>query len=129
MTTKTKTRPYELDGYVATASEPKPYSGRSSRHLVFVDGAPDPDMPMPPYGRKGDDAANDKARRAYNRREVEIMRAAAAEALDVDPSALKFSRKAGCSCPCSPGFRLDVYVPGRSYSWATWVQVTKAEDQ
>jgi len=83
----------------------------------------EPEMEMPPFGRKGENADNDKAWRDYNREELRLMREelelalkeAKAEAAVRDEGVwapviealemkLRFSRKAGCSCPCSPGF-------------------------
>jgi hypothetical protein len=80
-------------------------------------------MEQPEYSVKGEDKAIDAAWRKYNREEVRLMtaelEAAKTEVLDrpVDgPDAvwgavlealeqkLRFSQKAGCSCPCSPGF-------------------------
>lgn len=58
----------------------------------------------PPFSMKGEDPANDKAWRAYNKREVAVMRDILA-LLGVDTTEWSFSRKAGCGCGCSPGFR------------------------
>jgi len=66
----------------------------------------------PLYTHRGDDPENDKAWKSYNRDEVRVMRAFAdralpdaCNALGIDvPIELKYSRKAGCSCGCSPGF-------------------------
>ena len=113
--------------------------GRRDRHIVFVGGQADPDIERPPYDGTGYTEAfgsrhpaggigpvhpgwaeHDKAWRRYNRAEIANMRAVAAAALGVAPSALRFSRRAGCTCPCSPGFLMDsgpTYLPGH----ATWV--------
>jgi hypothetical protein len=126
--TATLTRPAELAGCISTRGQSHrySYSYRSTKHIVFVGGNPDPSMPMPPYSIKGQDPANDAAWRAYNNREIAIMRAAAAEALELDPAEFRFSRKAGCSCGCSPGFRVRPRVDLPA-GWATWVQVKPAE--
>lgn len=57
----------------------------------------------PPYSMKGDDPANDKAWRQFNRKEVAAMRNIM-DVVGLDVPEWRFSRKAGCSCPCSPGF-------------------------
>jgi hypothetical protein len=85
-------------------------------------------MERPPYSVKGDDAENDKKWRKYNREEVAIMRVFAenilgdaTEALDLpNLGKLRYSRKAGCSCGCSPGFIAESCVPK-----AIWVKVEK----
>lgn len=67
---------------------------------------------LPQPKTRGEDAENDKAYDAYNRAYIKAWReqvvkaftaltefGAPANALD----GMRFSRKAGCSCPCSPG--------------------------
>lgn len=129
MTATLTRRPAELAGFTSTRGDSHRYadSYRAIKHLVFVSGTPDPDMPMPAYSIKGNDPANDAAWRAYNNREIAIMRAAAAEALDLDPAELRFSRKAGCSCGCSPGFRVRARgdMPA---GWATWVHAQQVDE-
>jgi hypothetical protein len=101
--------------------------GNRSAHIVFVDGQPDPDMPRPPYLPNGQDDAVDAAWRRYNRAEIAIMRAVAADRLSLDPSTIKFSRNAGCStCSCSPGLLIeatDEYPAGS----ATYIKITDVE--
>lgn len=57
----------------------------------------------PPFSVKGDDPENDKAWRAYNRAESDLARTAIAAAYP-EFGKSNFSRYAGCSCACSPGF-------------------------
>jgi len=48
-----------------------------------------------------DGGLNDQAWKAWNRLEVKVMRMFADHAVEGKKT---FSAKAGCSCPCSPGF-------------------------
>jgi hypothetical protein len=82
-------------------------------------------MEKPPSGIQGVNAENDKLWRKYHRLEIAAAKAKIEKALPAiaaacGPSALwttkavslsiddfRFSRKAGCSCPCSPGFIYD----------------------
>lgn len=89
----------------------------------------EPEMEMPVFGIKGQDAENDKAWHAYNREEVRLMKTelnralvearAAAELGDEGAwaaflaamdSGVKFSKTAGCSCGCSKGFVANTMV-------------------
>jgi hypothetical protein len=76
-------------------------------------------MECPPYGSwRGDGSAEDLAWKAYNKLELAAMRTLIATFGPVfrrhtqAPETVKFSfsRKAGCSCPCSPGFVADTRV-------------------
>lgn len=82
---------------------------KASRAYVSFDSS-EIKMEMPAYSVKGEDAALDAAWRRYNRLEREAMLAKLDE-LKAEIAKLagfdvtwKFSRRAGCSCPCSPGF-------------------------
>lgn len=82
------------------------------------------------YTQRGKFPKLDKAWDAYNRGVVAEQRKvliAAIEALGVNPATLllKFSRKAGCSCGCSPGFVVDGHVPHLSVRGALYVDVSK----
>ena len=89
-----------------------------------------PDYDHPPYSMEGDDPENDKAWRKYNRDKIVAMR----ELLDdisgwlqsISNGDLKyrFSRKAGCSCGCSPSFIADraLFFNGRAISLITVVK-------
>lgn len=65
-------------------------------------------LDRPEYTVFGEDPENDKAWKKYNRAEVAIMKTKVTNMLHsfvaYDGVTVKFSRKAGCSCPCSPGF-------------------------
>lgn len=69
-------------------------------------------MERPPYGsQQGDGSPEDKAWKAYNKLELDAMREYALQAKSLLEhrlhdviSKVEFSRFAGCTCPCSPGF-------------------------
>lgn len=96
--------------------------GKRRQHVVFVDGT-SPDYPAPPYSMIGEDPENDMAWKVYNAEEVRLMKEAASTALDLPVKAFKFSRKAGCTCPCSPGLLIEP-TPQLTSGYATWVTVT-----
>lgn len=90
--------------------KPAEYWARTRIYASVPDGVlPD----HPPYGSvRGDGSDEDKAWRAFNRLESRTMSALIDAvlplvlALTASPADLRyaFSRKAGCSCGCSPGF-------------------------
>lgn len=93
----------------------KSHGGRYTRTYVSIE---DVDLgDHPPYSVKGEDPTNDAAWRAYNHRELVAMKLKLSRVRPVleatfgmAPGAQwSFSRKAGCSCPCSPGFILKGY--------------------
>jgi hypothetical protein len=95
-------------------------------------------MDEPPYSLKGEDEKNDELWRQYNRREVAVMRAMIGTFLkvvgDVTDSSLEnlkvsFSRYAGCSCPCSPGFKASRDVKYRGRTVDVWISATAESAQ
>lgn len=83
---------------------------RYGKARVFIWGAKEPNIELPAPKMKGEDPENDKAYRDFNKKFVANMRIcleAAQAAGDIPNEKLRFSAKAGCSCPCSPGFILD----------------------
>ena len=111
---------YDIEVKVKPDNDGKGAVGRSRLYLW---NTPDPEdvglaTRRPPSSAKGDDPELDKEWRAYNRAERIIMqtvvrhevvqRAANKFGVTLDTSELKFSRKCGCSCGCSPGFILRV---------------------
>jgi hypothetical protein len=86
----------------------------------------------PAYSIRGEDKDLDRAWDKYNRRLVSCQRAAlealkAAEVLDY--SKASFSRYAGCTCPCSPGWNMtDLKFQGMyATRWDVWCTFTSAE--
>lgn len=86
-----------------------PFEEKKTR--VYVNGT-EPEMEQPPNSILGEDPELDAQWRKYNREEIRLMREAAQATIDAigwDAGKLSFSRKAGCSCPCSPGFISQAY--------------------
>lgn len=124
--TVTQRYDYDKPGRVYIWNEPAP-SGVS-----FPDGG---------YTRKCDDTAahargehddrgcdpeNDAQWRRYNRAEVTIQKEVAEQ---VFPGAtFRFSRYAGCSCPCSPGLVVRDGGAGRLSGLATFVVFEKEDE-
>src|ERR1044072_6335835 len=105
---------------------------RHKKPRVHLWGEEDPDMERPPYTIKGEDPENDELWRQYNRAELKIMRrhvqAAILELNFQDDVTFHFSKFAGCSCPCSPGFIIKNYsnreVPGTDGERITFISIT-----
>lgn len=128
----TKSVRFELDG-MKVHLRAEDYNSRPGRKpRVYVSGSGlEPDFPRPAYSIKGEDAELDKAWRKYNAEEIRLQKAAAARAMTAlaqvpgfqlfGTGELRFSRKAGCSCSCSPGLLLDAHVYGKEglFQWTT----------
>jgi hypothetical protein len=81
---------------------------------------------QPEWTMKGEDPANDKLWKKYNRYEVALQKKLIEKAIELEMipanvlEDLTFSRKAGCSCGCSPGWksrdyrRRDVWISLKS---------------
>lgn len=88
---------------------------------------------QPPHSVKGDDPDNDKIWRKYNKAEVDLQRIiinqAVQDGLIAEDFAkqLKWSRKAGCQCGCSPGWRARDY--GRKSAWLNVKSPSKEEEK
>lgn len=88
---------------------------------------------QPDHSVKGDDPTLDKAWRKYNKAELEmqriiINRAVEGGMLDAKfAENLKWSRKAGCSCGCSPGWRIRDY--GKQSVWLTVTSPSKEQEK
>ena len=69
----------------------------------------------PEYSIKGEDPANDKLWKKYNRYEVAMQKKLIQKAIELEMipadvlDGLVFSRKAGCQCGCSPGWKSRDY--------------------
>jgi hypothetical protein len=82
----------------------------------------------PPYSVKGTNPANDNLWKRYNQAEVRLMREAVDKAMELDlipRDSYSFSRKAGCSCGCSPGMIYKHLSNGMEY----WVTITSPKKQ
>lgn len=103
---------YNDKKYKATVSKQRAKkSSRKSRLFVYVDQAIE-DLTIgehPDYGMRGIDLELDKAWDSYNRKLLKMHRDLSLTAFSevgVELIIEKFTRKAGCTCPCSPGFIL-----------------------
>ena len=85
----------------------------------------------PEYSRKGDDPINDKLWRKYNKMEVALQKKLIQKAIELEMipenvlEDLTFSRKAGCFCGCSPGWKSKDYR--RRDVWITLTSPTKEQ--
>lgn len=106
------------DEYEITLRKADWSRGRYESTKISVSGT-DPDFDHPAYSIKGNDLELDKAWKAYNKEEVRLMREAYKAALEflapllnedskaiVEGTGVYHSRTAGCSCGCSPAFKL-----------------------
>lgn len=102
--------------------------GRKPR--LFVSGEGSPVWEHPEWSIKGENAELDKAWRRYNAEEIRLQKALAERGLAIlrqtegfelyGSGELRFSRKAGCSCSCSPG----LLVSGTVYAKSPLVKYT-----
>lgn len=107
--------------------------------LLFLDPLFEPtDMgfEVPPYSIKGENPIADAQWRKFNAAELEIRREVLEMALQrnpeafqeigypLDPKCYEFSRKAGCSCGCSPGYRVS---KARNGSTNVWLRVREPQ--
>jgi hypothetical protein len=87
----------------------------------------------PDYSVKGDDPAIDKLWRKYNKAELEIQKVIIDRAVEkglLDENIakkLKWSRKAGCGCGCSPGWKAKDF--GRQTIWLTVTSPSKEQEK
>lgn len=112
------------DKFVFVVSKTSRYEARKTHGRVFVFGEPSPEQyvdgidRVPPYSKRGDDPELDAEWRRYNATEAKTVREAAKAALveaGVKFSKVRFSRYAGCSCPCSPGVVVDGLPAGTNF--------------
>lgn len=83
---------------------------KSAKIRVYVAGENEPEWPVPGPSVRGDGSDADRAWKRYNREERRLQREVIDEVLAQDTELanhlgrLTWSRKAGCSCGCSPGW-------------------------
>ncbi len=118
-------------------TKPEPYGSRQKHTIVSVINPFDPEDfgfdARPEYSRKGENPELDKAWKKYNKIEVNLQRGIIDQAvkhgmIEEDlAKELKWSRKAGCSCGCSPGWTTRDYR--RQSIWLTLVSPSKEQEK
>ena len=118
-------------------TRPEPYGSRQKHTIVVLNNPFDPEDfglgSRPEYSRKGENPELDKAWGKYNKVEVNIQKqlidhAVSHGMIEEDlAKELKWSRKAGCSCGCSPGWTTRDYR--RQSIWLTLVSPTKEQEK
>jgi hypothetical protein len=118
-------------------TNPEPYDSRRKHTIVYISNPFDPKDfgfdGQPEYSRKGENPELDKAWRKYNKIEVNLQRGIIDQAvkhgmIEEDlAKELKWSRKAGCSCGCSPGWTTRDYR--RQSIWLTLVSPSKEQEE
>jgi hypothetical protein len=118
-------------------TKPEPYGSRQKHTIVSIINPFDPEDfgfdGRPEYSRKGENPELDKAWRKYNKIEVNLQRGIIDQAvkhgmIEEDlAKELKWSRKAGCSCGCSPGWTTRDYR--RQSIWLTLVSPSKEQEK
>jgi len=119
---------------------PESYSSRQKHTQVHISNPFSPEdfkdsgfKGQPEYSRKGEDKALDKEWKKYNKYELLIQKKIIDQAVQdglLDKSLaeeLKWSRKAGCSCGCSPGWTSRDYR--RQTIWLTVTSPSKEQEK
>lgn len=124
-----KVRRFSIDNEVEiTVTGHRSKTWKQKRPRVFIHGEPSPEeFGIEPGGpsKKGDGSEDDKQWKVYNRAELNIMRHFLAQAERKIKEVLEakgysgcannlefgYSRYAGCSCPCSPGYVIKTLRP------------------
>ena len=125
---------------LSTSRTLEPYGSKQKHTIVYISNPYDPEdlnwngiTERPDHSVKGDDAENDKLWRKYNKAELELQkiiidRSVAEGLLDEElAKQLKWSRFAGCSCSCSPGWKAKDY--GRQSVWLTVTSPSKEQEK
>jgi hypothetical protein len=119
---------------------PEHYSSKQKHTTLYISNPFDPEdlrysgiTKRPEYTRKGEFPEIDKEWRRYNKAELQIEKKIIAKAvqdglLDAElAKELKWSRKAGCSCGCSPGWKSRDYR--RQSIWLTVISPSKEQER
>jgi len=118
----------------------EPYSSKQKHTVVYISNPFDPEdlkhsgiTRRPEYSRKGDNPSLDKEWKQYNKAELLIQKRIINQAVrgglleESFAKGLKFSRKAGCGCGCSPGWKAVDY--GRQSIWLKVTSPSKEQEQ
>ena len=124
---------------LSTSNAIEPYGSRQKHTILYVVNPFDPEdlkhsgiTKRPEYSAKGDNTELDKEWKRYNKAELMIQKRIISQAvrdglLDTDlAKELKWSRKAGCACGCSPGWKARDYR--RQSVWLTVTSPSKEEE-
>jgi hypothetical protein len=125
---------------LSSMSKRESYSSKQKHTMVSISNPFDPEelnwngiTERPDYSVKGNDPDNDKQWRKYNKAELEIQRVIINQAVEAGlikkdiAEELKWSRTAGCSCGCSPGWKAKDY--GRQTIWLTVTSPSKEQEK
>ena len=118
----------------------EPYTSKRKHTMVSICNPFDPEelnwngiTQRPEYSNKGEDKANDKLWRKYNKAELEIQKVIINQAVEnglLDENIakeLKWSRTAGCQCGCSPSWISKDYR--RQTIWLTVTSPSKEAEK
>lgn len=125
---------------LSTSETIEPYGSRQKHTILYVSNPFDPEdlkhsgiTKRPEYSAKGDNPELDKEWKRYNKAELMIQKRIINQAVRdglLDESLakeLKFSRKAGCACGCSPGWKARDYR--RQSVWLNVTSPSKEEEK
>jgi hypothetical protein len=125
---------------LTSSRQAEPYTSKRKHTLVSISNPFEPEelnwngiTQRPEYSVKGEDKANDKLWRKYNKAELGIQRVIINQAvkdglLDENiAKELKWSRTAGCQCGCSPSWVSKDY--GRQTIWLTVTSPSKEQEK
>jgi hypothetical protein len=118
----------------------EPFGSKQKHTILYISNPFDPEdlkhsgiTKRPEYSIKGEDPTLDKAWKQYNKVELlmqkRIINQAVRDGLLDESLAkeLKFSRKAGCQCGCSPGWKARDYR--RQSIWLTVTSPSKEQEK
>ena len=140
MNNPTKTVSIEVNDEICTLSHKvtrEHYPSKQKHTIIYVRSPFNPEDfglgSEPEYSRKGDNPELDKAWRKYNKAELGIQKELIMHAVShgmIEESLakeLKWSRKAGCSCGCSPGWKSRDYR--RQSMWLELISPSKEQEK
>lgn len=117
---------------------PEPYGSKQKHTILYISNPFDPEelkysgiTKRPEYTRRGDFPEIDKEWKVYNKAELQTQKKIIAKAVQdglIDSKLaieLKFSKKAGCACGCSPGWKARDYR--RLSIWLTVTSPSKEQ--
>lgn len=125
---------------LSSTRRPEGHKSKQKHTMVSISNPFDPEdlnwngiTERPDYSIKGEDATSDRLWRKYNKAELELERIIINRAVEeglLDENLakeLKWSRKAGCNCGCSPSWVAKDY--GRQTIWLTVTSPSKEQEK